>query len=239
MKKRLQELVAGVLIGATITGGMVFAKSGTETLQVLYNNIKIYVDGIKINPKDANGTKVEPFIYNGTTYLPVRAIGNALGKEVSWDGNTNTVYIGKSPQQTSFLTIACPSYEFDKYNYKEYTIENGESFSMGGIQYTNGFYASASTNLNNAHNVAYYNLNSKYKKMSFIAGAVDNKLTNDAEIRIYADGKSVKSIDISSDISPKEYSVSLDYALQLKIEMVSSKKGYNIGKVGLANIVLE
>lgn len=33
-----------------------------------------FVIGVKIEPKDATGETVEPFIYNGTTYLPVRAI---------------------------------------------------------------------------------------------------------------------------------------------------------------------
>lgn len=238
MFKRFQGFIIGCLVCFLLTG-VVFAKTGSTTIQALYNNIKIYVDGIKITPTDANGTTVEPFIYNGTTYLPVRAIGQALGKEVSWDGSTSTVYIGGTPKQTSYLTSVCPAYEYDQYNYKECTTSNGESFLMGGKKYTNGFYGSASTDFNNNSNVAYYNLNAKYNKMTFVAGAIDNKLTDDAEIRIYTDGKLVRTIDISSDLFPKEYSVSLNYALQLKIEMVSSKKGYNIGKVGMANIILK
>ncbi len=47
-----------------------------------------------IEPKDAKGNGVEPFVYNGTTYLPVRVVGQAFNKEVRWDGATSTVYIG-------------------------------------------------------------------------------------------------------------------------------------------------
>ncbi|MBQ9976669.1 MAG: hypothetical protein IJP16_09160 [Clostridia bacterium] len=47
-----------------------------------YNDIKICIDGNYITPKDAGGNVVEPFIINGTTYLPVRAVASALGKEV-------------------------------------------------------------------------------------------------------------------------------------------------------------
>ena len=64
MKKRLQGLIAGVLIGVTITGGVVFATTGTKTIEVLYNNIKVYKDNVLCELKDANGTSVEPFIYN-------------------------------------------------------------------------------------------------------------------------------------------------------------------------------
>ena len=57
----------------------------SKTVEVVYNNIKLNIDGTEITPKDANGNVVEPFNFNGTVYLPVRAVGEALGKDVSWD----------------------------------------------------------------------------------------------------------------------------------------------------------
>jgi hypothetical protein len=48
-----------------------------------------------LEPKDANGNPVEAFMYNGTTYLPVRAISSAFDKSIVWDGETSGVYIGK------------------------------------------------------------------------------------------------------------------------------------------------
>ena len=71
-------------------------------------NIKLVVDGAPVTPKDAAGNAVEPFSCNGTTYLPVRAVASALGKEVTWDGNTNTVYIGDAaylPYQANHSTV--------------------------------------------------------------------------------------------------------------------------------------
>lgn len=94
MNKRLQGFFAGILMGVIITSGFVFAEDISKTINAVYMNVKLVVDGIQIEPKDANGNYVEPFIYNGTTYLPVRAVGEAFGKDVSWDGDTATVYIG-------------------------------------------------------------------------------------------------------------------------------------------------
>lgn len=94
MNKRLQGFFAGILMGVIITSGFVFAEDISKTINAVYMNVKLVVDGIQIEPKDANGNYVEPFIYNGTTYLPVRAVGKAFGKDVSWDGDTATVYIG-------------------------------------------------------------------------------------------------------------------------------------------------
>ncbi len=93
MKKRLQGLVAGFLIAAFLTTGSVIAKQTTETAELVYNDIKITIDGQEITPKDSNGNVVEPFIIDGTTYLPVRAIANAFGKNVNWDATTNTVVL--------------------------------------------------------------------------------------------------------------------------------------------------
>ncbi|HYE68960.1 MAG TPA: stalk domain-containing protein [Anaerovoracaceae bacterium] len=53
--------------------------------------------------KDANGNRVFPIIYNGTTYLPVRAISELMKEPVAWDGVTKTVYIGDgngTPQES-------------------------------------------------------------------------------------------------------------------------------------------
>ncbi len=68
MKKNLQGMIAGVLIGTILASGVVFAKQISETAELFYNNIKIYIDGGEIIPKDANGNVVEPFTINGTTY---------------------------------------------------------------------------------------------------------------------------------------------------------------------------
>ncbi|HEY9061902.1 MAG TPA: stalk domain-containing protein [Pseudobacteroides sp.] len=54
--------------------------------------ITVYVNGVKID-KDSNGKAVTPFAVDGTTYLPVRAIADALGKDVTWDGTTASVKI--------------------------------------------------------------------------------------------------------------------------------------------------
>lgn len=91
MKRKFLALCIAAL-AVTATGVSVVAKTSTENINVSYNNIKIVVDGKAVS------TDTEPFIYNGTTYLPVRAVGEALGKEVNWDSTTNTVYLGDVPK---------------------------------------------------------------------------------------------------------------------------------------------
>ena len=90
MKYLLVSLIFIVIFTSTVV-----ASTGTKTIQAVFRNIKIIVDGKLITPKDATGNIVEPFIVNGTTYLPVRAISDALGSNVNWDGDTNTISIEK------------------------------------------------------------------------------------------------------------------------------------------------
>jgi hypothetical protein len=97
--KTAVSFAAGIIIGALVFGGAgALASSGSRTLTAVYGDIQIYIDKERITPKDVTGKTVEPFAVDGTTYLPIRAISEALGKEVSWDGNTNSVYIGEQPE---------------------------------------------------------------------------------------------------------------------------------------------
>lgn len=91
MNDKINGLVAGVLIGATLATSSVLAASGEVQKWLSYNNIKITLNGQTVEPKDADGNYVEPFIIDGTTYLPVRAVASAVGLNVDWDGATNTV----------------------------------------------------------------------------------------------------------------------------------------------------
>jgi hypothetical protein len=66
---------------------------------VFFNNINIMVDGVEKQPAG-----VKPFIYEGSTYVPLRFVSDALGKEIGWNEKTQTVWIGK--QEENLLTQA-------------------------------------------------------------------------------------------------------------------------------------
>lgn len=56
-------------------------------------SITVSLDGEIIDCKDANGNSIPPFIVDGTTYVPLRAIASALNLEIEWDNHTKTVFI--------------------------------------------------------------------------------------------------------------------------------------------------
>lgn len=58
--------------------------------------VPVYADtGVKINVNGTLLADAEAILQNGSTLLPVRSVGNALGGEVLWDGATQTVVVTK------------------------------------------------------------------------------------------------------------------------------------------------
>lgn len=68
------------------------ADTGAEPVIEVYSGINLVADDRIFTPTDANGKEVMVFAYNGTTYLPARAIANLLGIGTTWD-NIDTVLI--------------------------------------------------------------------------------------------------------------------------------------------------
>jgi uncharacterized protein YabE (DUF348 family) len=88
--KSIKSFVAGLIVGIMLLSAFtVFADN--KNIEAFYNNIKLAIDGKAVELKDTKGKAIEPFIYEGTTYLPVRAIAEALGMEVKFNETTNTV----------------------------------------------------------------------------------------------------------------------------------------------------
>lgn len=91
MKKMLTAALMLCLIGMLSMPCFAAGEARTEHVSITYRSIRITLDGVTLNPCDAEGNAAEPFILNGTTYLPVRAIAGALGLDVSWNGESSTV----------------------------------------------------------------------------------------------------------------------------------------------------
>lgn len=91
MKKLTTWLVSALAVLLLTTPAL--AASGEVNAVLNYSNIEISVDGVKITPVDVTGNSTEPFTINGTVYLPIRAISEAVGYDVTWDESTNTVVV--------------------------------------------------------------------------------------------------------------------------------------------------
>lgn len=86
MKKELKGFVCGVVLTALLSCG-VSAAGVWDNISVLKNDIKVVVNGSEVT--------ADNFVYEDTTYLPLRAVSEALNQPVNYDEITNTAYIGE------------------------------------------------------------------------------------------------------------------------------------------------
>lgn len=227
MKKAAAGYVAGFLSAAVVFGGVAYATVGTKTIEAVYSNIKVYKDNVLCELKDANGTVIEPFIYNGTTYLPVRGAANLADMEVTWDGASKSVYLWDEqvPEGTYFLEV-CPPYDKSSY-VSTYTALKGQSFEMAGEKYSDGLVMSWGE-------YALFNLNSKYSTIECTIGHT-NYQGYEKTVYFIVDGKVVQEVTLEPECLPKKVSIPVQYGLQLKIQ---TGEGSGAQRIGIGNMTV-
>lgn len=241
MLKQTRGFISGfitcVLLSVLIMN--VFATPIEKVITAKYNNIKIYVDGNKIDPKDANGNTVEPFIYNGTTYLPVRAVGQAFGKSVEWDGKTSTVYIGKNPNtDTPSIWLEDMDYfNFQKQEYdtwKKWNIEKNKDST--GATHEHGILYDMFSPLSIAYKAGWqyteYLLDSNYTRFkgNFSLEYGSRSVYSTVTLTILGDDKVLYTTTTTSGVLPQIIDVDITGVIKLKIKLETT--GYDSSKFG-------
>lgn len=172
-----------------------------EIKAYINEGITIKVDGLQQNMADAKGRKLHPISYEGSTYVPIRAISEMLGKQVKWDGATQTVLIGDSGSvgAIDFIDGLEPYEGGDRY-----TTKYGDAKEIAGKLYDHWLKPST----------MYYNLEGKYKKITFQA-----YYDYDTTIRFLGDNDTALStIEIEAKELPKTYTVDVTGVQRLVIK---------------------
>lgn len=108
MRGKWRPYLAGLLTAFLLCGliGTASASVGKVTQELEYRNIRVSLDGEVLDLRNAVGDPVEPFMFGGTNYLPVRALAEALGLNVEWDGSTSTVVLTTpKPEREPTITV--------------------------------------------------------------------------------------------------------------------------------------
>ncbi len=104
MKKRIPAII---LMFALFLTTSYAANTYRKTITVT-SGVNVEFNNEAIDMTDANGKAVEAFIYNGTTYVPIRAVSNAFGADIGYDRNTQTISI-----YDDFTEIVIAAYKLD------------------------------------------------------------------------------------------------------------------------------
>lgn len=84
----MKKIICGIVIGMLLVS--VGYAAGYSAQQA---NFKVFVNGTE----KSNWGDVPPLVVNGRTMLPLKAVGEALGVNVRWDGSNNCVIVGSEP----------------------------------------------------------------------------------------------------------------------------------------------
>ncbi|MCC8160791.1 MAG: NPCBM/NEW2 domain-containing protein [Oscillospiraceae bacterium] len=214
MKKGLKGFVAGAVVGALTTGTIGALAGYSNYIEAYYNNIKIVVDGTEIHPNS------EPFISNGTTYLPVRDVANAFGQSVYWDGPNYTVYLGEMSGKLEYASATLK--DVDNIGDKFYEVGSDKLTDNYGNTYSYALYSITST-FQTLLNMKY----SKFKCTIYVPKGCDSNKT--AKILIKTDGKTVyTSPDITKTSRPIDVEVDVTGCNDFQIEVTD---GFYLGYI--------
>lgn len=87
MKKRIPAIILMLALFLTTS----YAANAYKKSITVESGVNVEFNGDALNMTDVNGKAVEAFIYNGTTYVPLRAVSGAFGADIAYDANSNTV----------------------------------------------------------------------------------------------------------------------------------------------------
>ena len=167
----------------------------------------IIVDDTVRSFTDVNGKAVYPLLYEGTTYLPVRAIAELMGKNVQWDGATDTVTL-TSGNSGSLVTDA------DSFN-----SSNGNSSNNSSNNGSNG------SNVNGGTNAGYIG-EAKAKEIALKHAGLSSSQVTFVKVQLdYDDGRSEYEVEFYNSASRTEYDYEID-ALTGKILSVDYDAEY-------------
>ena len=86
MKKRIKDLFVGFIFGCLLmTMTPVLANSVLQKIDVVMNVVNVELNGEKLDSSS--------ILYNGSTYLPLRKVAEAVGKDVEWNQSSMTANI--------------------------------------------------------------------------------------------------------------------------------------------------
>lgn len=168
---------------------------------------------------------------DGHYFYSESLLNSFLSEAISLDSSSATVYYGNERAEKSVFNSNMIT---DISNFDEYTVGDGNSFTMGANTYDNGFIE------NNTDESRFYaNLKGEYSKISFVVGHLDGTKMEEATLYIYTKNgneqyRLLKSFVLTPDMFPEEKTVDINYAdgIQVVIE------GSFWAKYALADIYL-
>lgn len=169
-------LVCGLVLGAGAAG------ASQQIQAYLTMGRTVTYNGEVQTMKDANGKTVYPISYQGSTYLPIRAIADMLGIQINWDAATQTVVLGTPAEGVDLIETYKPytSYAANTASHiSNQFFQNKDKITVnaGGVEISHGI-GFCYNGWNHREITTSFNIGGKYNTLTFkVYANVDTLLT--------------------------------------------------------------
>ncbi|MGG1550287.1 NPCBM/NEW2 domain-containing protein [Paenibacillus ferrarius] len=242
--KDLKGFLVGFSCCALLSSGVAYASYGGTQIEVFYKKLQYAINGTVLESLDGQG-----FIFEGSTYVPLRMVSEALDKEVKWDGTTNTIRINdKVTKLTSDYKVIETKSLLDIWNnenleaigflarntwgQKHNTAVNAPALSINNVTYKKGFGLYLHDNPYPAYldsgGSAIVSLMGEYNRFTAEVGADHSVIKDTAEgtLKIYGDGKLLETIpNIKAGQAAKKINIDVTDVKSLIINFNSDRNG--------------
>ena len=220
-----KEKFKGIIIGLVVsmlfsTSVAVMANTQTITRQITYGV------GVIFNGQSMYfSADMRPFIMDGRTFLPLRAIADIMELPVDFDAATNTVILGNRFEgQRQPLNHAAPFFDRSHQNPSgnNPAVWVIDSVSMSGVSFNNALAFrrfGGANNVGRGTNFSLHNLNRQYRILSGYIGRVDGSGMIDVTVRFFGDGTLLQSYNLRATNMPIPFSIFVEDVAQLRIEV--------------------
>lgn len=230
--------ITAMLMVIVLSAGVGYAAGNGKSITVYYDTIK----KIMIDNQDKTPTDVKPFIYEGTTYVPLRYISEQLGKPVYFDNTTQIIYIGSRPKTANIQKKDLFSLSSDgifnpsvyRYNNSilpmdnlnldtqfSYTANYKMTYKISSLEYeekTRGL----NTKVYNGETAYLYKINKEYDALTGMVGydGTMNPKIYPCTINIVVDDVVRQQIKLNSTHTKEAINANLTGGMNFKIQML-------------------
>jgi hypothetical protein len=224
MRKMMEKLMTALLLTSVLLGSVgVYASSQLRKIEAYYNVKDIVINRVSKMPTE------QPFTYNGSTYVPLRYISEALGENVDWEASTQSIYIGqRDPNQAYYLEGAVKNMGTGDGEYLG-VVNQEKIFSI--------YHANRTTETNNigetfdtflslrgySSNVQTidYPLNGQFKRFRTTIGISDGtkSVQTTTTVKVFGDQSLIKEFELAPGGFPEEIDIDVSNYNKLSFEV--------------------
>lgn len=229
------RFIAGFIAGSLLFGTAgAYAASKGKLIEVFYEVKDIKINKVSQMPKGDQ----QPFMYNGSTYVPLRFVAEALKQPVKWDAKTRSIYIGETDTPNSVYPARDMKHMnaqggyFSRYSYA-YDSQTPIEDNIGN-KYSN-YITFEFPRYDNGSNSRFVNLQfplngtvKKFKAKAGFTGTYRDSAAN-VTLRIFADDTEVYNNTFKPGDFPKELDIDFSHAAKVEFKVSADQERIQFG----------